>query len=80
MHRHTGWAGAGSIEGGVTIDLSNMKEVVVSPDKSMVTLGPGSRWGEVYPKLENAGVAVSGGRWGNVGVGGLLTGGIQNPH
>lgn len=61
---HTGWAGAGSIEGGVTIDLSNMKEVVVSPDKKMVTLGPGSRWGEVYPKLEEQGVAVSGGRWG----------------
>jgi FAD/FMN-containing dehydrogenase len=48
----------------VTIDLSNMKEIVVSPDKTMVTLGPGSRWGEVYPKLEDAGVAVSGGRWG----------------
>lgn len=63
---HTGWAGAGSIEGGVTIDLSNMKEVVVSPDKKMVTLGPGSRWGEVYPKLEDQGVAVSGGRWGKI--------------
>ncbi|TID13183.1 oxidoreductase FAD-binding protein [Venturia nashicola] len=72
---HTGWAGASSIEGGVTIDLSNMKEVLVSADKRMVTLGPGNRWGEVYPQLEDQGVAVSGGRWGNVGVGGLLTGG-----
>ncbi|RDI80476.1 hypothetical protein Vi05172_g9594 [Venturia inaequalis] len=72
---HTGWAGAASVEGGVTIDLSKMKEVVVSQDKRMVTLGPGSRWGEVYSQLEEQGVAVSGGRWGNVGVGGLLTGG-----
>jgi hypothetical protein len=46
-----------------------MKEVIVSADKAMVTVGPGNRWGEVYPKLEKEGIAVSGGRWGNVGVG-----------
>jgi FAD/FMN-containing dehydrogenase len=63
--RHTPWAGANSIEGGVTIDLSNMKEVVISADRNHVAVGPGNRWGEVYPKLEEAGLAVSGGRWGN---------------
>lgn len=62
---HTAWAGAANIQGGVTIDLSNMKEIVVYPDKKMVTLGPGNRWGEVYPRIEEQGVAVSGGRWGN---------------
>lgn len=49
-----------------------MKEVMLSNDKAYVSLGPGNRWGEVYPKLEAQGVAVSGGRWGNVGVGGMF--------
>jgi hypothetical protein len=53
-----------------------MKEVNVSTDKRTVSVGPGNRWGEVYDKTEPLGIAVSGGRWGNVGVGGLLTGGM----
>ena len=71
------WTGASTIEGGVTIDLSVMKGLKVSPDKSMVSLEPGNRWSEVYSRLEPLGIAVSGGRWGNVGVGGLLTGGMM---
>jgi FAD/FMN-containing dehydrogenase len=75
--RHTAWAGASNIEGGVTIDLSVMKGLKVSPDKSFVSVEPGNRWADVYSRLEPLGIAVSGGRWGNVGVGGLLTGGMM---
>jgi hypothetical protein len=72
--RHTPWPAA-NVNGGVTIDLSNLKQITVSQDKKLVSLGPGNRWGEVYTKLEPLNLAVLGGRWGNVGVGGLLTGG-----
>jgi FAD/FMN-containing dehydrogenase len=76
--RHMAWAGAANIDGGVTIDLSAMKGLRVSPDKSLVSVEPGNRWWDVYSRIEPLGIAVSGGRWGNVGVGGLLTGGITN--
>jgi FAD/FMN-containing dehydrogenase len=72
------WAGASNIDGGVTIDLSAMKGLKVSPDKSFVSVESGNRWSEVYSRIEPLGIAVSGGRWGNVGVGGLLTGGMNN--
>ncbi|KAF2400505.1 FAD-binding domain-containing protein [Trichodelitschia bisporula] len=72
---HTPWPGANNIERGVTIDLSKLKEVTPSPDRSWLAVGAGNRWLEVYSKIEPLGLAVSGGRWGNVGVGGLLTGG-----
>ena len=74
-YRHTAWAGAASIEGGVVIDLSRLNQIDLSQDRSYVSVGPGNRWGAVYNKLERLGVAVSGGRWADVGVGGLLTGG-----
>ena len=59
----------------MTIDLALFKQVQVSPDHKLASIGPGNRWSEVYSRLEPLGLAVSGGRWGNVGVGGLLTGG-----
>jgi FAD/FMN-containing dehydrogenase len=72
---HMAWAGAANIEGGVTIDLRNLNEVTVSADKSIVSVGAGNNWAQVYEFIEPLGLATSGGRWGNVGVGGLLTGG-----
>jgi FAD/FMN-containing dehydrogenase len=52
-----------------------MKQVDVSGDGATVSLGPGNRWAEVYNIIQPKGLAVSGGRWGNVGVGGYLLGG-----
>jgi FAD/FMN-containing dehydrogenase len=72
---HTTWAGAANIEGGVTIDLGLLKDVKMSPDRSFASVGPGNRWNDVYSRIPS-GLAVAGGRWGNVGVGGLLTGGM----
>jgi FAD/FMN-containing dehydrogenase len=69
------WGGAANIEGGVTIDLAQMKEVTVSKNQQLVSLGPGNKWADVYSKLAPMRLAVSGGRWGNVGVGGFLLGG-----
>jgi len=60
---------------GITIDLSAMKTITVAPDNASVTIGAGSRWEEVYPKLATYGLAAAGGRAGPVGVGGFTLGG-----
>ncbi|EED20044.1 conserved hypothetical protein [Talaromyces stipitatus ATCC 10500] len=72
---HSIYAGAANIQGGVTIDLSSLNEVTVSPDKSTVDLGPGGKWGAVYEVLDPLQITVSGGRDSDVGVGGYLLGG-----
>jgi hypothetical protein len=73
--RHTPHAGSANIGGGVTIDLQSLNDVTVSSDQKIVSLGPGNRWGNVYPKLDALGLAMVGGRVSTVGVGGLVTGG-----
>jgi FAD/FMN-containing dehydrogenase len=65
---HMTWAGAANIGGGVTIDMTGMKEVNIATDKKKVSVGAGNRWLDVYNKVEPQGLAVSGGRWGHVSV------------
>ena len=72
---HMGWAGAANIQNGVTVDLSDINEVQVSSDQRTTSVGGGARWEDVYLKLDALGLAVSGGRVYDVGVGGLTTGG-----
>ncbi|TKA30695.1 hypothetical protein B0A50_02415 [Salinomyces thailandicus] len=72
---HTPWAGAANIEEGVTIDLSNLNQVTVSPNRSTVTIGPGNSWYDVYDVVVPQGLATGGGRVAIVGVGGLVLGG-----
>jgi FAD/FMN-containing dehydrogenase len=59
---HAAWAGASSIEDGVTVSLENFKEVKVSSDKKTVDIGPGLRWVDVYTAIEKDGLSVAGGR------------------
>ncbi|KAL8965709.1 MAG: hypothetical protein Q9183_003722 [Haloplaca sp. 2 TL-2023] len=72
---HTPQRGAANQPGGVTIDLGALKQVDVSPDRKTTSIGPGSRWGDIYPRLDSQNLAISGGRVAAVGVGGLVTGG-----
>ena len=72
---HTPWAGAANQAQGVTIDLTGLNIVEVSPDKTVTGIGPGNRWINVYSQLDPLGLAVPGGRVSSVGVGGLVTGG-----
>ena len=69
------WAGAANIEGGITIDLSAINQVNVSKNHAVTSVGGGARWQDIYLKLDAMGLAVSGGRVAEVGVGGLITGG-----
>ncbi|KAK7959063.1 uncharacterized protein PG986_003917 [Apiospora aurea] len=62
-------------DGGVLLDLSKLNQLTLSEDKSVVSVGPGQRWGEVYSFLDTYGLSVIGGRIPNVGVGGLILGG-----
>ncbi|RHZ58922.1 FAD-binding oxidoreductase [Aspergillus thermomutatus] len=72
---HGAIAGIANIQDGVTIDLSALNWIVPSADKSLVSVGPGQRWGGVYAALDTIGVSVPGGRDSPVGVGGTTLGG-----
>lgn len=73
---HTPWAGASTIQNGIVIDLSAIKQVGVSKDCKVTSVGAGARWLDAYMLLDSMGLAISGGRVGSVGVGGLTTGGM----
>lgn len=72
---HATVAGAANIAGGVTIDLQGLNAIEFSADKSIVSVGPGSRWGPVYRALAPENRIVAGGRVGATGVGGVTIGG-----
>lgn len=60
---------------GVLLSSSNLTALSLSADKSIVSVGPGNRWRDVYAYLNPFGLAAVGGRVGHVGVPGLLLGG-----
>ncbi|KAH8663210.1 hypothetical protein BGZ61DRAFT_368088 [Ilyonectria robusta] len=72
---HSHWAGGSNVDSGVTIDLGLMKGITYDASTGLASVLPGGRWVDAYKTLETYGVAVPGGRDGNVGVGGFLTGG-----
>jgi FAD/FMN-containing dehydrogenase len=59
---HAAFPGASSIEGGITVDLADMKERKLSDDGKTVAIGPGNRWLDVYDYLTPYNLAVVGGR------------------
>lgn len=73
---HSRIAGSSNAEDGITIDLKNFKFVEVADDKKTVRIGGGSVWGDVYRTLEAQNLMVVGGRVSDVGVGGLILGGM----
>ncbi|OBT74599.1 hypothetical protein VF21_06372 [Pseudogymnoascus sp. 05NY08] len=72
---HNPAPGFSSISGGVTIDMSGLSTIEINADHSIARVGAGAKWLSVYQFLDPLGVAVAGGRNGDVGVGGLLVGG-----
>jgi FAD/FMN-containing dehydrogenase len=72
------FAGFGTSDGGVVIDLSNLAKVeVINKERHLVRIGGGANWGQVAEGLSTHGLAISSGDTKSVGVGGLtLTGGI----
>lgn len=72
---HTPWAGSANINNGVTIDMTSINAVHVDQTATVVAVGAGARWSDVYRELDAVGLGVAGGRVSDVGVGGLITGG-----
>ena len=73
-----GFAGFGTNDGGVVIDLSKLANVeIIDKERHLVRIGGGATWGQVAAALAPHGLAISSGDTKSVGVGGLtLTGGI----
>jgi FAD/FMN-containing dehydrogenase len=73
-----GFAGFGTNDGGVVIDLSNLADVeIIDNERHLVRIGGGATWGQVAAALTPHGLAISSGDTKSVGVGGLtLAGGI----
>ena len=73
-----GFAGFGTNEGGVVIDLSQLAHVeITGSERHLVRIGGGATWGQVAAALAPHGLAISSGDTKSVSVGGLtLTGGI----
>ncbi|HEY7013079.1 MAG TPA: FAD-binding oxidoreductase [Streptosporangiaceae bacterium] len=72
------FAGFGTNDGGVVIDLSGLANVeIIDKEQHLVRIGGGATWGQVAAALAPHGLAISSGDTKSVGVGGLtLTGGI----
>lgn len=68
--------GANNIDApGVLLSLTNLRELSLSEDKTVLSICPGHRWMDVYEYLQPHGLVVAGGRVGQVGVPGYLLGG-----
>lgn len=72
---HTPFAGAASIDNGVTIDMAKLNTISVDKTVGIARIGAGLKWGDIYKYLEPHSMMVSGGRASLVGIGGLVVGG-----
>ncbi len=68
-------AGRATIDGGVMIDLSPMKGVVVDPKRRTVRAEGGATWADLNRETQKHNLAVTGGVVSATGVGGLTLGG-----
>lgn len=73
---HMPIAGSNDIDApGVLLSTTNLNGLQLNDNKDVVSVGAGLRWVQVYNFLAKDGLAVVGGRVGEVGVSGLLLGG-----
>lgn len=74
---HAVVANTSNVADGIVIDLGLLNHVLYRPERGIVDVGAGAKWGHVYHELEqySSSLQVAGGRAAAVGVGGFLLGG-----
>jgi FAD/FMN-containing dehydrogenase len=70
-----GFSGSALTDGGITIDLSLLREISVLPLDKRATVGGGATWAELDAAAQEYGLAVPGGFISHTGIGGLTLGG-----
>ena len=73
------WAGRGTRDGGLLLDLSGMRGVTVDPATGIATAGGGAQARDVAAAAASYGLAPASGVVGSVGLVGLTTGGGYGP-
>ena len=68
-------AGRAVTDGGVMIDLAEMKAISVDPERATATAEGGVTWGELNAAAAGHGLAVTGGAVSTTGIAGLTLGG-----
>jgi FAD/FMN-containing dehydrogenase len=68
-------AGRAVTEGGVMIDLAEMKAITIDPERMTATAEAGVRWGELNAAAGEHGLAVTGGVVSTTGIAGYTLGG-----
>jgi FAD/FMN-containing dehydrogenase len=68
-------AGRAVTEGGVMIDLAEMKGIAIDPGRATATAGGGVTWGELNEAAAEHGLAVTGGAVSGTGIAGYTLGG-----
>lgn len=75
---HNANVGANSIDNGVSIDLSRLNQTSLAADRSFVSLGGGTTWGQAYDAFNSSNIGFPGGICEDVGAGGISLGGGQS--
>src|SRR4051794_4673101 len=68
-------AGRAVADGGVMIDLAELKAIAVDPERKTLTAGGGATWAELNEAAGAHGLAVTGGAVSSTGIAGLTLGG-----
>ncbi|WP_372791569.1 FAD-binding oxidoreductase [Paraconexibacter sp.] len=68
-------AGMSTVEGGLVIDVRNLKSAQVDPEARTMRCGAGLTWGEFDAATQAHGLATTGGRVSTTGVSGFTLGG-----
>jgi FAD/FMN-containing dehydrogenase len=68
-------AGAGSVEGGLVVDMRRMNAVEIDPEARIARVGGGATWGDFDRAGQPHGLMTTGGRVSTTGVAGLTLGG-----
>lgn len=67
--------GCANLQVGITLDLSRLVGTTLDEAQGTARIAAGERWGAVYKTVQEHGLAVTGARSGNNGVGGLALSG-----